>query len=159
MHVVDSGRFGILQMRTSPAGGSRHEAECYLGVLSVEGLRPGLYHYSGLDHSLELLRPGFTPEMAVTASAGQPWLDKASCVFIITAMFERMSFKYRTSSTYKAILLNAGFLGQTCLLTATALGLDVFQTMAIDTVVESWLGLDPFKEGLTLLLACGLVDA
>jgi hypothetical protein len=97
--------------------------------------------------------------MAVTASANQAWLSTASCVFFITAMFERVSFKYRTSSAYRAILLNAGFLGQTCVLTATALGLDVFQTVAIDPVVESWLGLDRFREGLTLMLACGHVRA
>jgi SagB-type dehydrogenase family enzyme len=158
MYMKDDGDLGILQVRTSPAGGSRHEAECYLGVLAVEGLPSGLYHYCAVDHSLELLRAEFTREMAVAAGAQQEWLRDVACVFYVTALFERMRWKYPSSSAYKVLLLNAGFLGQTFALTATALGLDYFQTAAIDCArIEHSLGVDPLEEGVTLMMACGRV--
>jgi SagB-type dehydrogenase family enzyme len=156
MYFCDHGDFGILQMRTSACGGARHEAECYVGVLNVQGVPRGLYHYCAIEHSLELLRSEFTPEMAVNACAGQPWVADVGCLFYISTVFERSSWKYRFSRVYRALWLNLGHLGQTFALTATTLGLAPFVTAAIaDEQIERWLGLDPFKESMMLMTACG----
>lgn len=158
MYIKDDGAFGLLQVRTSASGGSRHEAECYVGVLNVQGIPNGLYHYCGVEHSLELLQTVFTPKMAVESCTGQAWVADVGAIFYIAAVFERMSWKYRMSFAYRAILLNAGYLGQTFALTATALGLGAFQTGATNYAeIERWLGLNPFEESLMLTTACGNV--
>src|SRR6056297_4358774 len=46
-----------ITLRTVPSGGARHPLETYIFVQRVDGLKPGLYHYLPLDHSLELLKP------------------------------------------------------------------------------------------------------
>jgi len=156
MYFCDAGDFGIVQMKTSACGGSRHETECYVGVLNVQGVPPGLYHYCAIEHSLELLRSEFTPQMAVEACAGQPWVADVGCLFYISTMFERSNWKYRFSRVYRALLLNLGHLGQTFALTATALGLAPFVTVAIaDAQIERWMGLNPFEESMMLMTACG----
>ncbi|GGU96517.1 dehydrogenase [Streptomyces filipinensis] len=126
---IDSGR-SALYRRTSPQGGSRQELDTYLGVLKVSGLEAGWYHYNGLQHSLELLSKGLTPEEASALCAGQEWAGEAAFLVVLAARLERMSCKYATPRAYRVSLLNAGHLGQTFALTATALGLGPFQTGA-----------------------------
>ena len=41
--------------RTSPGGGALHPIEVYPVVMRVDGLSPGIYHYLGGDHALELV--------------------------------------------------------------------------------------------------------
>jgi SagB-type dehydrogenase family enzyme len=160
MRVKDDNDFGVVQVKTSPAGGSRHELECYLGVLNVHGVPRGIYHYCGIEHSLELLQDEYTPEMAVESCTGQAWVADVGAVFYLCALFERFTWKYRSSIAYRAMLLNAGFLGQTFALTTTTLGLGPFQTIATkNALVEEWLGLDPLEESLMLTTACGTLRA
>ncbi|MEU5902437.1 MULTISPECIES: SagB/ThcOx family dehydrogenase [unclassified Streptomyces] len=126
---IDSGR-AALYRRTSPQGGARQEIDTYLGVLNVTGAAPGWYHYNGLQHSLELLTEGFTREEAAVLCADQDWAGDAAFLVVLAARLERMSVKYPTPRCYRVCLLNAGHLGQTFALTATALGLGPAQTGA-----------------------------
>ncbi|SES48816.1 Nitroreductase family protein, partial [Actinokineospora terrae] len=43
---LDGGVFGPQQARVSASAGGRHEVEAYLAVYNVDGVPPGLYHYS-----------------------------------------------------------------------------------------------------------------
>ncbi|WP_208870204.1 SagB/ThcOx family dehydrogenase [Streptomyces monomycini] len=126
---IDSGH-GPVYRRTSPSGGSRQELDAYLGALNVDGLAPGWYHYNSLQHSVELLCDGFTPEEAAHLCADQDWAGDAAFLVVLAARLERMSVKYHTPRCYRVCLLNAGHLGQTFALTATALGLGPAQTGA-----------------------------
>ncbi|MFE1773792.1 SagB/ThcOx family dehydrogenase [Streptomyces sp. NPDC059008] len=139
---IDSGH-GPLYRRTSPSGGSRQELDAYVGALDVTGVTPGWYHYNSLQHSLELLGEGFTRDEAVHLCAGQEWAGQAAFLVVLAARLERMSVKYRTPRCYRVCLLNAGHLGQTFALTATALGLGPAQTGAFnDTAVAERCTLD-----------------
>jgi SagB-type dehydrogenase family enzyme len=126
---IDSGN-GPLFRRTSPQGGSRQEIDAYVGVLNVTDLDPGWYHYNALQHSLELLTEGLTGQEATHLCADQDWFGDAAFLIVLAARLERMSIKYRAPRTYRACLLDAGHLGQTFALTATALGLGPAQTGA-----------------------------
>src|SRR5207244_12109318 len=57
--------FGELLHKTSPSAGARHPIETYAIVNNVEGIEPGIYHYSVRDHSLELLKAGDFRERCV----------------------------------------------------------------------------------------------
>jgi SagB-type dehydrogenase family enzyme len=139
---IDSGR-GALFRRTSPAGGSRQEIDAYVGVLNVAGVDPGVYHYNIREHSLELRSPGLTPDEVVALCTEQPWTGGAAFVVFLAAVIDKMSYKYRLPRTYRVTLLNAGHLGQTFALTATALGLGPAQTGAFyDEPVARRCGID-----------------
>ncbi len=157
MHFVDAREYGTLMMRTSPAGGARHELECYVGALNVEGLQPGLYHYAARDHTLELVDAEFDRAVLDRLAFGQQMAVSAGFVCFLTAVFERATYKYRHPRTLRMILLDAGHLAQTFALTCTALGLGPFQTAAFrDSEVEQAIGLDGFAEGSLYLLGAGM---
>ncbi|WP_326663514.1 SagB/ThcOx family dehydrogenase [Streptomyces sp. NBC_00385] len=152
---IDCGR-GALYRRTSPQGGSRQEIDAYVGVLGVDGLSPGWYHYDGLSHALELLSEGFTPEEAAHLCADQAWAARPAFFVVLAARLERMSVKYPTPRAYRVCLLDAGHLGQTFALTATALGLGPAQTGAFrDSVVAGRCGLDNTDHTPLYVLAAG----
>lgn len=152
---IDCGA-GALYRRTSPAGGSRQELDAYLAIRAVVGVSPGVYHYNALEHSLELLGEGLTADEAVYMGADQDWVGQAAFMVVLTAVIDRMYGKYRTPRCYRVSLLNAGHLGQTFALTATALGLGPAQTGAFrDTAVADRLGLDNIGHTPMYLLAAG----
>ncbi|MCF6526477.1 SagB/ThcOx family dehydrogenase [Streptomyces sp. JJ36] len=152
---IDCGN-GPLYRRTSPAGGARQELEACVGVLNVAGLEPGVYHYNGLQHSLELLSAGLTREEAGHLCADQGWAGGAAFLVFVTATLERMSVKYPTPRCYRVCLLNAGHLGQTFALTATALGLGPAQTGAFhDSAVAERCRLDNAARIPLYVLAAG----
>ncbi|MEU4444173.1 SagB/ThcOx family dehydrogenase [Actinosynnema sp. NPDC050801] len=153
---IDSGR-GALFRRTSPAGGARQELDAYLGVLNVTGVEPGMYHYNLREHSLELLSPGLDRDEVTHLCTGQQWIGRAAFVVVLAAVIDRMSSKYEIPRCYRVSLLNAGHLGQTFALTATALGLGPAQTGAFrDTPVAERLGLDNIGHTPLYLLAAGV---
>lgn len=157
MFFADGEGFGTLMMRTSPCAGSRHENECYVAVLNVEGIQPGLYHYSPADHSLVALREEITRESVQRLAFGQRMVGTAGFVCFLTAKIERSSYKYRQGRILRAIFLNAGHLGQTFLLTATAAGLGPFQTDAFrDSEIEEFLGIDGISETVLYIVGAGI---
>ncbi|GAA2260470.1 dehydrogenase [Streptomyces ruber] len=152
---IDSGR-AALYRRTSPQGGARQELDTYLGILNVTGLDPGWYHYNGLEHSLELLAVGLTRDEAAVLCADQEWIGAAAFLVVLAARLERMSVKYATPRCYRVCLLNAGHLGQTFALTATALGLGPAETGAFrDTPVARRCTLDNTGHTPLHVLAAG----
>jgi SagB-type dehydrogenase family enzyme len=152
---VDSGR-GPVFRRTSPQGGSRQEIDAYVGALNVVGLEPGWYHYNALQHSLELLTEGLTKQDAGHLCADQDWCGDAAFLVVLAARLERMTIKYRAPRAYRVCLLNAGHLGQTFVLTATALGLAPFQTGAFrDTPIAERCRLDNTGHTPLYVLAAG----
>ena len=152
---IDSGQ-GPLYRRTSPQGGSRQEIDAYVGVLDVTGVEPGWYHYNALQHSVELLTGGLTRQEGAFLCADQDWFGEAAFLVVLAARLERMSVKYRAPRTYRACLLDAGHLGQTFALTATALGLAPAQTAAFrDTPLAERCHLDNSGHTPLYVLAAG----
>jgi len=150
--------FGELLHKTSPSAGARHPIETYAIVNNVEGIEPGIYHYSVRDHSLELLKAGDFRERCVTLTAGHSWTRNASALFVMTAVVARTTWKYRVSRVYRAFLLDAGHLSQSFLLVATALGLGSFCIGIFrDNLIEKELNIDGISE--TVLFAVGVGHA
>jgi SagB-type dehydrogenase family enzyme len=149
---VESGR---TPLKTSPSGGARHPIECYVVSRTVDGLKPGIYHYAADRHALEKLRgPVPLPRMeAYLPSSG--YFAKASAMVFFTAIFDRISWRYPYSRAYRAALVEAGHVCQTFCLTATWQGLAPYCVMGLaDSLIEQDLGLDGISEAV--LYAAGV---
>ena len=147
---------GRLALKTSPSAGARHPIEVYVLAVNVAGLRRGLYHYAADRHRLELLKRGATSRDVVDFLANQWWYRPAAALMLMTAVFPRNQWKYRDSTAYRTIMIDAGHVCQTFCLVATWLGLAPFCTMAFDQVrVEKELGLDGIKESVIYAAGVG----
>ena len=154
---LDGGVFGRLLLKTSPSAGARHPIECYLAAWRVSGLRPGLYHYSVRRDRLEQLRAGDFREIAVELAGGQEWVRGAAFLCIMTAVADRVFWKYSSPDAHRLFLLDAGHLGQTFSLLATAAGLGPFTTAAMkESAIEELLEIDGIAEFPVYLCGAGV---
>lgn len=146
--------------RTSPSGGCMHPVEVYPLVTGVDLVEPGLYHYNGRDHTLELmerLREEDAVALAADFTCGQNYFGTAHVSFVMTARFPRNYWKYpKQQKAYTVILMDAAHLSQTHYLVATELGLGAYVTVAVNTLdIEQRLGLDGVTEGVVAMAGCG----
>jgi SagB-type dehydrogenase family enzyme len=154
---LQSPNFGRLLLKTSPSGGARHPGEVYLAAFDVAGLAPGLYHYDVRDHALAELRRGQLRDRLEELAVGQRHVGRAAAVFVMTALWPRSMWKYRTPRAYRVVTLDAGHLGQTFCLVATWLGLAPFTTAALrDSGIEELLGIDGITESVLYLAGVGM---
>jgi SagB-type dehydrogenase family enzyme len=108
--------------RVSPAGGAAYELETYLAIRRCRGVRPGLYRYDPIGHTL-WRRAAMTADVrGLIASAGYAARTSPQIVLIVSARFGRTLRRYG-SMGYAMILKDAGVLFQTFYLVATAMGL------------------------------------
>lgn len=143
---MDQG-IGKALLKTSPSGGSRHPIEVYCCVLNVDGIDPGIYHYSVLNHELELIKKDISREKVIEFCGGQPHTGLPAVVFFYTAVIERETWKYSVPKAYRALFMDLGHLSQTLYLVASWMNLGCFFTAALrDELVEKELGLDWTEE-------------
>jgi SagB-type dehydrogenase family enzyme len=129
--------------------------EVYVLARAVAGLAKGCYYYDPDAHHLALLRRGLSSTRLKAYLAGQECYADTPAVFVMTAVFERMQWRYDFPRAYRVVLLDAGHLCQTFCLVATALGLAPFCTAALaDSMIERDLGLDGIGE--SVIYACGV---
>ena len=146
---------GRVVLKTSPSGGARHSLEPYLLALNVRGLARGAYHYDADTHELVDLERAL-PERLDRTLANQSWFAGASALIVMTAVFERAMWRYAFSRAYRTVLAEAGHLGQTFCLVATALNLAPFCTMAFrDRELENLIGVDGAGESAMYVVGVG----
>ncbi|MDQ0789743.1 SagB-type dehydrogenase family enzyme [Streptomyces sp. B3I7] len=156
---IDGGDFGTQQCRVSASAGGRHEVEAYVVAHNVTGVPPGLYHYSVVRHALELLDARADRARLADLTYHQDASYQGAFTILTTAVANRLAWKYRHPRAYRLWMYDAGHYGQTFSLTATALGLGPFQTVAFaDSRVEQFLGVDPDDEFAVYLLAAGVPE-
>lgn len=120
-------------IRTVACGGARHEFECYIAVLNVEGLKPGLYHYLPMTHEIELLsEPLQLAETVGTVLAGQTWCAKSSAVFFYSVVPYRAEWRYSTNA-HRVALIDAGHITQNLYIACSALNLGTCAIAALNT--------------------------
>jgi SagB-type dehydrogenase family enzyme len=147
---------GPMVRKTSPSGGARHSIEAYLLALNVKGIRPGAYHYDADTHELVDLERSIRVEALSHALANQRWSLRAGALIVMSAVFERAMWRYPFNRAYRSILTEAGHLGQTFCLVATALDLAPFCTMAFrDSDLEAMIGIDGVSESAMYVVGVG----
>jgi len=155
-HWLTVPSLGEVPLKTTPSGGSRHPIETYVLALDVRDVPAGIYRYAPERHELDLLRDGATRQELEKLIPKQPWFANAAVVLFFTAVFERTQWRYEFARAYRTVLLEAGHVCQTFLLTATSLGLAPFSTMAIDDArFEAMLGVDGISEAVLYAAGAG----
>jgi len=131
---------GKFSFRTTPSGGARHPLDLYVSVRSIDGLKPGLYRYLPLEHSLVLEREGDDSESLNEALMDQ--LRNSSCVILWAAVPYRSEWRYGKAAD-KLVALDAGHSCQNLYLACEALGLGTCAVGAYDQKkLDAYLGLD-----------------
>lgn len=150
---------GDVIVRTSPSGGARHPIEAYLLAWNVDGLAPGAYHYDSATGELVDLGQPLAAADIPGLLAHQTYFAEAAAAIVLCPVFARTMWRYGHSRAYRTVLIDAGHLGQTFVLAATALGLAPFTTMAFsESALESLLGLDGVRECPVYVAGVGMPD-
>ncbi len=145
------------ELRAAPSAGALYPIELYAVVHNVAGLGPGLYHYAVSAHELELVRPGDQRAAVTKAGLGQGHLGQANVCFVLSAIFQRLRWKYR-ERTYRYALLEAGHIGQNLYLAATSMGMGACAVGAfLDDDLNGLLGVDGEEEAALLMIAGGTI--
>ena len=131
---------GKYSFRTTPSGGARHPLDLYVFARRVGELKPGLYRYLPLEHSLVLERDGDDSKALDEALMGQ--LRNSSCVLLWAAVPYRSEWRYGKAAD-KLVALDAGHSCQNLYLACEALGLGTCAVGAYDQQrLDEYLGLD-----------------
>jgi SagB-type dehydrogenase family enzyme len=155
-HWLEVPGLGEVPLTTSPSGGARHPIETYVAVRQVRDVTPGIYHYAHDRHELETVSMSASCPELDALFPRQPWFGDAAFAVFFAAVFERTAWRYEFPLAYQAVLLEAGHMCQTFLLTATSLGLAPFSTVAVDIPrLEGILGLDGISEALLYAAGAG----
>ncbi|TGQ74826.1 SagB/ThcOx family dehydrogenase [Mesorhizobium sp. M00.F.Ca.ET.186.01.1.1] len=131
-----------LPLGMTPSGGARNPYEAYVVALGVEGLEPGVYHYSAADHDLGRISANHLPKISDLVG-GQDWADAMPCLILLCARLDRTMWKYEDANAYRVVLIEAGHIGQNMMLAATKHGLSACPTAALShSAIKRLLGLD-----------------
>ena len=131
---------GKYSFRTVPSGGARHPLDLYVFARRIKGLKPGLYRYLPIEHSLVLERDG--DSSAALDEALMKQLRNSSCVIMWAAVPYRSEWRYGKAAD-KLVALDAGHSCQNLYLACEALGLGTCAIGAYDQKkLDDYLGLD-----------------
>ena len=146
---------GEHRLRTVPSAGALYPIETYLLVNRVEGLEPGLYHFDVETYQLDLLKLGDFSKEVTAGALDQQIAERASVVFIWSAIFQRSKWKY-LQRAYRYIFLDAAHIAQNLALAAQGLGLGSCQIGALyDDFLNELLDLNITEESVIYLSSVG----
>lgn len=130
-----------LYRRTAPSAGATYPLETYLAVGEVEGLEPGIYHYSFPSHSLERVKEQDIRNRLSQAALGQRMIERAPMNMIIAADYDRTTGHYGQRGI-RYVHMEVGHVGQNISLQAIGLGLGTVMIGAFeDKQVKGLLGI------------------
>jgi SagB-type dehydrogenase family enzyme len=156
--MLDVEGIGELPLKMTPSGGARNPFEGYVCVRKVDGMAPGIYHYSALERGFGRLAADPSPPFPALLGA-QDWTATAAAVIFLAANFERTMWKYHDANAYRVVCIEAGHIAQNILLTATAHGLAGNPTGLIDQgLVERTLGLDGLLQAPIYAVVLGVPE-
>jgi len=142
-------------LRTAPSAGALYPFEIYIIVNNVQDLPRGIYHYSVLDHALELVKPGDFRGQITDAGLDQEMLGDAGVTFVLSAIFDRVRHKYGERGL-RYVYMEAGHISQNIYLQAVSLGLgSVCAGAFLDEKVNQLIDVDGWKEAGVYLHAVG----
>jgi len=150
IECISDPQLGSRMLRPFPTAGARSELEIYVISVDIFGLERGAFYFDAMSHRLLRLRD---PDdhyaqiiRSVHAAAGGKLSRDPAAVLLITAVFERVLWKYRDLGL-SLIYKDVGALFQTLDMVATALDLAPCAIGSGDEAENSrWLGLDPLCE-------------
>lgn len=141
--------------RFYPSAGARYPNEVYPVIFNVEEQKMGIYHYHLRTHSLEYMWDFPNFEKIILSTFNQEWINKASLLLAITAVFGRTTMKYEDRG-YRHVLVDTGHFCQNIYLICEALGLGCCSIGGfIDDKLNSLLDVDGQEESVIIVVAIG----
>lgn len=156
-----TGDDGSHNKRAVASGGALYPLEIYIAARRIKGMEPWFYHYDVEGHSLDVVRREDRWPALKECLALQDMDDPDCCaaVLFITAIFSRSSLKY-FDRAYRMILMEAGEVGHSLSLVATALGLGgYFLGGFLDDALSEVLDIDGVAEAPLLPMVLGVPEA
>jgi SagB-type dehydrogenase family enzyme len=154
--VIEDEDIVDLPLKMTPSGGARNPYEAFVCARRVEGLAPGVYHYSAMERTLGLVNAEPPPAFG-DLLAGQDWASDAAGVIFLVANFERPMWKYHDGTAYRVTAIEAGHIAQNIMLVATSHGLVANPTGAMNFQrVEQTLGVEGFTKAVLYCLVIGV---
>ncbi|MEO6220260.1 MAG: SagB/ThcOx family dehydrogenase [Ginsengibacter sp.] len=146
--------------RHVPSGGRLYSLELYLIIRNVSQVKPGIYHYFPLNHSLELISEINLPSYFIShLFLDQPYVASAGAHIIACSMQNRCMQKYEDRG-YRYILFEAGHVFQNMNLCAAALNTGALNLGGFyDGDVLNLLGIKDDSEVPLYGMALGAFDA
>jgi len=145
--------------RTVPSAGARHAIDTYLCINRVEGLKPGIYRYLALEHSLGVISEDESiSDLVYRASLNQKCIQDASVCFIWVADAYRMTWRYGERG-YRDIFIEGGHICQNLYLSAEAVSCGVCAIGAFhDDEINHLIDLDGTSRYVIYMAAVGKRD-
>jgi SagB-type dehydrogenase family enzyme len=145
--------------RTAGGTGAQYHLELYFVCTDLNDLGAGVYHYSALDHSLRLLRPGDHRATLMEATGNEPSVATAPVVMAMTSTFWRNAWRYRERA-YRHTYWDAGT-SLSHILAVAASGHVATKLLFgyADPLVNALLGVDGVRESTVALVALGDAEA
>jgi SagB-type dehydrogenase family enzyme len=146
-------RAGVHYMRAAPATGALYPIELYLICGDVQGLDPGVYHFSPLDFTLVKLREGnHTSELTSSdGTSGGTW----PVTIALTSLAWRNAWKYENRS-YRHWFWDAGVIAANMLAVSAAEELPArIDVGFVDSKIDRLLGLTAGKEATVVMVSFG----
>ncbi|MBN1818763.1 MAG: SagB/ThcOx family dehydrogenase [Sedimentisphaerales bacterium] len=141
--------------RSAPSAGALYPIETYLCVNRVEGMGPGLYHYSIPNHKLEMLTKGVFGDQVAAAALDQQMCNQCDVVFVWSAVFARSKWKYKQRA-YRYVYMDAGHIAENLALAATSIGLAGCHIAALyDDQANALFDLDGIHESVIYMTVIG----
>jgi SagB-type dehydrogenase family enzyme len=157
---VAEARYGFTR-GPAPSGGGLRPIEAWVIARNVNGLVPGVYQYDRESHRLAWTRSvNFVDDEIVGVLPAQPELWEASAIIVLTATWDRVAAKYKSSRAYRNILIESGCIAQILAMSTVVSGLSSLVFGAFeDTPMNTLLGIDPHDEDAILAIAVGKADS
>lgn len=141
--------------RAAPSPGGLYAVEMYPLVFSAHELAPAVYHYTALEHALELVRPICGIDAAKEFMPSELFAARPTLMIALTVVFSRVQMKYLERG-YRFALLEAGHIAQNLLLASTAMDLGATPLGGFwDEPFNDLLGLDPTDEAVVYAVIFG----
>ncbi len=120
-----------LYRRTAPSAGATYPLEIYLVAGEVDGLEPGLYHYSITKHSLEKTKEQDVRRGLCRAALEQRMIERAPVSIVIATDYRRTTGHYGQRGI-RYVHMEVGHVGQNVSLQAVALNMGSVMIGAFD---------------------------
>ena len=127
--------------RAYPSAGAIYPLKIYLVAGDVTGLKPGVYRYEWVSHSLVPVRDGDMREELKKAALSQRMVGEAPATIVVTAVYDKVIKAYGDRGAIRYVSMDTGHVGQNVHLEAQSLGLGTVMVGAfMDRDVLSVLG-------------------
>ena len=145
---------GEVLFRAAASTGALYQTEVYVAAGDVDGLAPGLYHFSPGDFMLRQLRAGDV-RGAMAHAAADPELGGRAAIVVLTAIYWRNTWKYQARG-FRHLFWDSGTMLANMLASGSALGLaPSLVTGFVDDEVNRVLGMDDSREAALELVGVG----